>query len=121
MSETPPPRSVWWGRADWLVFVPIFLFLASFWMYLSGRDFGRRVTEAIHDFYGTRTTAESHSPWVIAGSAVIFLHSFTLFLRRRLLFGLVARPGTIASAVLFILVAVYTGLMAFANYAASFM
>jgi hypothetical protein len=79
------------------------------------------VTEAIHDFYGTRTTAESHSVWVIAGSTVIFLHSFTLFLRRRLLFGRVARPGTIASAVVFMLVSGFTGLAAFANYAASFL
>lgn len=89
-------------------------------MYESGKDFGR-ASEEIHEFYGTRTTAESHSPWVIAGSVVVFLHSFTLFLRRRLLFGLVARPGTIASAILFMLVSAYTGLMAFANYAASFM
>lgn len=89
-------------------------------MYLSGRDFGS-VTESLHHFYGTRTTAESHSPWVILGSAIIFLHSLTLFLRRRLLFGVIPRPGTIASAVLFILLSAFTALEAFANFAASFL
>lgn len=120
MGENPFPRSIWWGRADWLVFVPIFLFQASFWIYLSGWDLGP-ASEVIHGFYGMRSTAESHSPWVIAGSAIMFLHSFTLFLRRRLLFGLVERPWTIAMAILFILLSAFTSIDAFRNYAASFL
>jgi len=119
-SENHFSRSIWWGRADGLVFVPIFLFLTSFWIYLTGRDIGP-ATESIHEFYGTRVTAESHSPWVIAGSVVILLYSFTLFLRRRLMFGMVARPCTVAIAVLFVFVAAFTGLEAFANFLAAFM
>jgi hypothetical protein len=38
MGENPTPRSIWWGRADWFVFVPWFLVLASFWIYLFGPD-----------------------------------------------------------------------------------
>ena len=120
VGENPTPRSIWWGRADWFVFVPWFLVLASFWIYLGGPD-RAPWTEAMHEFYGRRHTAEIHIPWVLFGSLLIFLHSFTLFLRRRLLFGLVARPWTIAGALLFILLAVFTGLEAFGSYVGAFM
>ena len=85
MRETAP-RSVWWGRIDWLVFVPPFALLASFWMYLAGPSSGP-AAEALHQFYGMRHTAEVHSPLVIAGSVIILFYSVTLFLPRRLLFG----------------------------------
>ena len=120
LQKAQASRTLWLGRADWLVFVPIFLFLASFWVYLSGWDIGA-ATELIHKFYGTRVTAESHSPWIIAGSVILLLHSLTLFLRHRLMFGLAGRPWTIASAVIFILVSLVTGFAAFANYVAAFM
>jgi len=120
MGENPTPRSIWWGRADWFVFVPWFLVLASFWIYLFGPD-RAPWTEAMHEFYGMRHTAEIHTPWVMFGSLVIFLYSFTLFLRRRLLFGRVARSWTIAMAILFIVLAAATGLAAMATYASSFL
>jgi hypothetical protein len=75
----------------------------------------------MHEFYGMRHTAEIHTPWVMFGSLVIFLYSFTLFLRRRLLFGRVARSWTIAVAVLFLVLAAATGLAAMATYASSFL
>jgi hypothetical protein len=81
----------------------------------------RTWAEALHEFYGTRHTAEIHIPWVMLGSLLIFLHSFTLFLRRRLLFGRVARPWTIAAAILFILLAAFTCLAAFGGYLGAFM
>ncbi|PYU84299.1 MAG: hypothetical protein DMG50_05175 [Acidobacteria bacterium] len=56
MGENPTPRSIWWGRADWFVFVPWFLVLASFWIYLFGPD-RAPWTEAMHEFYGIRITA----------------------------------------------------------------
>jgi hypothetical protein len=115
VGENPIPRSIWWGRADWFVFVPWFLVLASFWIYLFGPE-RAPWTEAMHEFYGRRHTAEIHMPWVIFGSLVIFIYSFTLFLRGRLLFGGVARPWTIAAAILFILLAVATCWAAFGNY-----
>jgi hypothetical protein len=111
---------VWWVRVDWLVFVPWFLVLASFWIYLAGPD-RAPWAEALHEFYGTRHTAGIHIPWVMLGSLLIFLHSFTLFLRRRLLFGRVARPWTIAAAILFILLAAFTCLAAFGGYLGAFM
>jgi len=120
VGENPTPRSIWWGRADWFVFVPWFLVLASFWIFLAGPD-RAPWTEAMHEFYGRRHTAEIHIPWVMLGSLLIFLHSFTLFLRRRLLFGRVARPGTIAAAILFILLAAFTCLAAFGGYLGAFM
>jgi hypothetical protein len=115
VGENPIPRSIWWGRADWFVFVPWFLVLASFWIYLFGPE-RAPWTEAMREFYGRRHTAEIHMPWVIFGSLVIFIYSFTLFLRRRLLFGRVARSWTIAAAILFILLAVATCWAAFGNY-----
>jgi hypothetical protein len=120
VDENSIPRSIWWGRADWFVFVPWFLVLASFWIYLGGPD-RAPWTEAMHEFYGRRHTAEIHTPWVMFGSLLIFLYSFTLFLRRRLLFGRVARSWTIASAILFIGLAVPTGLAALATYGSSFL
>ena len=120
MGENPTPRSIWWGRADWFVFVPWFLVLASFWIYLFGPD-RAPWTEAMHEFYGMRHTAEIHTPWVMFGSLLIILYSFTLFLRGRLLFGLVARPWTIVGALLFILLAAFTGLEAFGSYVGVFM
>ena len=119
MGENPTPRSIWWGRADWLVFVSCFLVLASFWIYLFGPD-RAPWTAAMHEFYRVRHNAEIHTPWVIFGSLLIILHSFTLFLRRRLLFGRVARSWTIAIAILFIVLAAATGVMAFATFASSF-
>jgi hypothetical protein len=120
MDETPTPRSNWWGRSDWFVFVPGFLVLASFWIYLFGPD-RAPWTVAMHEFYGMRHTAEIHTPWVMFGSLLIILYSFTLFLRRRLLFGRVARSWTIAIAILFIGLAAATGLEAWATYASSFL
>jgi hypothetical protein len=120
VGEKPTPRSIGWGRADWFVFVPWFLVLASFWIYLAGPD-RAPWTEAMHEFYGMRHTAEIHTPSVMFGSLLIFLYSFTLFLRGRLLFGLVARSWTIAAAILFILLAAFTGLEAFGNYVGAFM
>jgi hypothetical protein len=120
VRENPSLRSIWWKRADWFVFVPWFLVLASFWIYLAGPTSGP-VAEAIHEFYGMRHTDEVHTPWVIFGSLLIFLYSFTLFLRGRLLFGLVARPWTVAAAILFIVLAAFTGLEAFGNYLGAFM
>jgi hypothetical protein len=120
VREDSSPRSIWWVRADWFIFVPWFLVLASFWIYLAGPVRGP-MTEAIHQFYGMRHTAEVHTPWVIFGSLLIFLHSFTLFLRRRLLFGRVRRSWTIAGAILFTLLAALTGVAAFANYVSAFM
>ncbi len=120
MDENPIPRSIWWARADWFVFVPWFLVLASFWIYLVGPD-RAPWTEAMHEFYGMRHTAEIHTPWVMFGLLLIFLYSFTLFLRRRLLFGRVARSWTIAGAILFIVLAAATGLAALATYASSFL
>jgi hypothetical protein len=120
MGENPAPRSIWWGRADWFVFVSCFLVLASFWIYLFGPD-RAPWTQAMHEFYGMRHTAEIHTPWVMFGSLVIFLYSFTLFRRRRLLFGRVARSWTFAIAILFIVLAAATALEAFATYAGSFL
>ena len=120
MGENPAPRSIWWGRADWFVFVSCFLVLASFWIYLFGPD-RAPWTEAMHEFYGMRHTAEIHTPWVMFGSLVIFLYSFTLFLRRRLLFGRIARSWTIGIAILFIVLAAATCLAALATYASSFL
>jgi len=120
MRDTASPRSIWWGRADWLVFVPLFAVLASFWMYLAGPSLGS-AAEPLHQFYGMRHTAEVHSPLVIAGSVIIVLYSLTLFLPRRRMFGRVPRSGTIAGAILFILLAAATGMAALANYAASFL
>ena len=120
MRGTTFPRSIWWGRLDWLIFVPLFAVLTSFWMYLAGPALGWAV-ESLHQFYGMRHTAEVHSPLVIAGSIIILLYSFTLFLRGRLLFGRVARSWTVAGAILFIVLATATGLAAGANYAASFL
>jgi hypothetical protein len=120
MRENPSLRSIWWGRADWFVFVPLFLLLASFWIYLAGPVLGP-AADPMHQFYGFRHTAEVHSPWVMAGSVVILLYSLTLLLRRRLLFGRVQRSWTIAGAILFIVLAAVTGLAAMSNYAASFL
>jgi hypothetical protein len=106
------------GGADWFVFVPWFLVLASFWIYLFGPD-RAPWTEAMHEFYGMRHTAEIHRPWVMFGSLLIIL--YTLFLRRLLLFGRVARSWTIAIAILFIVLAAATGLEALATYASSFL
>jgi len=108
------------ARADWFVFVPWFLVLASFWIYLFGPD-RAPWTEAMHEFYGMRHTAEIHTPWLMFESLLIILYSFTLFLRRRLLFGRVARSWTIAIAILFIVLAAATGLEALATYASSFL
>jgi len=74
--------------------------LASFWIFLAGPD-RAPWTEAMREFYGRRHTAEIHIPWMM--------------------FGLVARPWTIASALLFILLAVFTGLEAFGSYVGAFM
>ena len=120
MSENPTPRSTWWGRADWFVFAPCFFVLASFWIYLFGPD-RAPWTEAMHEFYGMRHTAEIHTPWVMLASLLIVLYSFTLFLRRRLLFGRVARSWTIVVAILSIVLAAATGLAAFAAYSSSFL
>jgi hypothetical protein len=120
VDENPTTRSIWWGRADWFVFVPWFLVLASFWIYLFGSD-RAPWTEAMHEFYGMRHTAEIHTPWVMFGSLLIFLYSFTFFLRCRLLFGRIPRPWMIASAVLFIVLAAGTCLAALATYASSFL
>ena len=120
MRGTTFLRSIWGGRLDWLIFVPLFALLASFWLYLAGPSPGWAL-ESLHQFYGMRHTAEIHSPLVIAGSIIILLYSFTLFLPHRLLFGRVARSWTIAGAILFILLATATGLAAVANYAASFL
>jgi len=49
VGENPSLRSIWWKRADWFVFVPWFLVLASFWIYLAGPTSGP-VAEAIHEF-----------------------------------------------------------------------
>ena len=54
-------------------------------------------------------------------SLLVILHSFTLFLRGRLLFGRVARFWTIAIAILFIVLAAATGLEALSTYASSFL
>jgi len=89
-------------------------------MYLAGLSLGS-AAGPLHQFYGMRHTAEVHSPLVIAGSIIILLYSFTLFLPWRLLFGRIARSWTIAGAILFIFLATATGLAAFANYAASFL
>ncbi len=113
-------RSIWWGRFDWMVFVPLFVVLVSFWMYLAGPSLGP-AAEPLHQFYGMRHTAEIHSPLVIVGSVIILLYSLTLFVPRRLMFGRVPRSWTIAGAILFILLAAATGLAALANYAASFL
>jgi hypothetical protein len=113
-------RSIWWGRLDWLILVPLFAVLASFWVYLAGPSLGW-AAESLHEFYGLHHTAEIHSPLVIAGSIIILLYSFTLFLPGRFLFGRVARSWTVAGAILFILLATATGLAAAANYAASFL
>jgi hypothetical protein len=120
MRETASPRSIWWGRVDWLVFVPLFAVLASFWMYLAGPSLGP-AAGPLHEFYGMHHTAEVNSPLVIAGSVIILLYSLTLFLPRRRLFGRVSRSWTIAGAIAFILLATATGLAALANYAASFL
>ncbi len=119
-ARNPTPRSIWWGRADWFVFVPCFLVLASFWIYRFGPD-RAPWTEAMHEFYEMRHTAEIHTPWVMFGSLLIILYSFTLFLRRRLLFGRVARSWTIAIAILFIVLAAATGVGAVTAYASSFL
>ena len=108
------------GGADWFIFAPWFLVLASFWIYLFGPDLAPW-TEAMHEFYGMRHTVEIHTPWLMFGSLLIILYSFTLFLRRRLLFGRAARSWTIAIAILFILLAAATGLGALAAYASSFL
>ena len=71
MRGTTSGRSMWWGRIDWLIFVPLFAALGSLWV-------------SLHQFYGMRHTAEVHSPLVIAGSIIILLYSFTLFLPGRL-------------------------------------
>jgi len=92
VGENPSLRSIWWKRADWFVFVPWFLVLASFWIYLAGPTSGP-VAEAIHEFYGMRHTDEVHTPWVLFGSLLIFLYSFTLFLRGRLCSGWLQGPG----------------------------
>jgi len=97
-----------------------FLVLASFWIYLFGPD-RAPWTEAMHEFYGMRHTAEIHTPWVMLGSLLIILNSFTLFLRRRRLFGRVARFWTITIAILFIVLAAATGLAALVTYAGSFL
>ena len=120
MRGTTSARSIWWGRVDWLIFVPLFAALASFWGYLAGPSLGW-AAEPLHQFYGMRHTAEVHSPLVIAGSIIILLYSFTLFLPGRFLFGRGARSWTVAGAILFILLATATGLAAAANYAASFL
>ena len=120
MGENPTPRSIWWGRADWFVFVPCFVVLASFWIYLFGPD-RAPWTEAMPEFYGMRHTAEIHTPLVMFGSLLICLYSFTLFLRPRLLFGRVARSWTIAVAILFIVVGAATCWAAMATYASSFL
>ena len=120
MCGTTSARSIWWGRLDWLIFVPLFAALASFWVYLAGPSLGS-AAGPLHEFYGMHHTAEVHSPLVIAGSIIILFYSFTLFLPRRLLFGRVARSWTVAGAILFILLATATGLAAAANYAASFL
>ena len=117
MSDMASPRSVWWQRADWLIFIPCFLVLASFWIYMpfDAPD------GPLHHFYGSRSGAEHHSPIVMAASIVIALHSLTLFLPRRLLFGRFSRRGTIAAAILFILLAAATCVFALLNYAAAFL
>jgi hypothetical protein len=120
MDQNPTPRSIWWGRADWFVFVPWFLVFASFWIYLFGPA-RSPWTEAMHEFYGMRHTAEIHTPWLMFGSLLIILYSFTLFPGRRLLFGRVTRSWTIAIAILFIVLAAATGLAAWATYASSFL
>jgi hypothetical protein len=84
MRATTSARGIWWGRLDWLIFVPLLALLASFWVYLAGPSPGW-VSESLRQFYGMRHTAEIHSPLVIAGSITILLYSFTLFLPRRLL------------------------------------
>jgi hypothetical protein len=94
--------------------------LASFWIYLFGPD-RAPWTEAMHEFYGMRHTAEIHTPLVMFGSLLICLYSFTLFLRRRLLFGRVPRSWTIVVAILFIVVGAATCWAAMATYASSFL
>src|SRR5437762_13016325 len=81
MGENPTPRSIWWGRADWFVFVPWFLVLASFWIYLFGPD-RAPWTEAIHAFYRMRHTAETRTPWMMLGSLLSMPCSCTLCLGR---------------------------------------
>ena len=54
-------------------------------------------------------------------SIAIALHSLTLFLPRRLLFGWLSRRGTIAAAIFFILLAAATCIFALLNYAAAFL
>jgi hypothetical protein len=92
----------------------------AFGFFVAGPD-GAPRTPAMREFYGRRRTAEIHIPWLFLGSPLIFLHSFTLFPRHRLLFGRIARPWTIAAAILFILLAVITGLAAFGGYVGAFM
>lgn len=117
MSELASPRSVWWQRADWLILVPSFLVLASFWIYFPfDTDAG-----PLHHFYGSRSGAEHHSPIVMAASLAIALHSLTLFLPRRLLFGWLSRRWTLTTAILFILLAAATCIFALLNYAAAFL
>jgi hypothetical protein len=116
MSELAPPRSVWWQRADWLIFIPLFLVLASFWIYFAFEDAG-----AFHHFYGSRSGAEHHSPIVMAASVAFALYSLTLFLPRRLLFGWLSRRRTIAAAIFLILLATATCIFALLNYSAAFL
>jgi hypothetical protein len=100
-----------------LIFIPSFLVLASFWIYFPfDTDAG-----PLHHFYGSRTGAEHHSPIVMAASIAVVLHSLTLFLPRRLLFGRLSRRWTIAAAIFLILLATATCLLAVANFAASFL
>jgi hypothetical protein len=117
MSELASPRSVWWQRADWLFFIPSFPVLASFWIYFAFDS----AVEPLHHFYGSRSGAEHHSPIVMAASIAIALHSLTLFLPRRRVFGWLSRRWTIAAAILFILLSAATCLLAIVNYASSFL
>lgn len=117
MSEFASQRSVWWQRADWLIFIPSFLVLASFWIYFVFDG----AVELVHHFYGSRSGAEHHSPIVMAASMVIVLHSLTLLLPRRRMFDWLSRRWTIAAAILFILLASATCLLALLDYAAAFL
>jgi len=116
MSELAPPRSVWWQWADWSIFIPLTLVLASFWIYFAFGD-----AEPFNHFYGSRSGAEHHSPIVMAASIVFVLYSLTLFLPRRLMFGCLSRRRTIAAAILLILLASATCVFALLNYSVAFL
>jgi len=108
------------GRADGFVFVPWFLVLASFWIYLFWARPRAMDGSDARVLWNAPYRRNPHA-LVMFGSLLIILYSFTLFLRRRFLFGRVARSWTIAIAILFIVLAAATGVEALATYASSFL